>query len=286
MLSKHLTLTPCLYQLCGTFCCFSAAIWRKQLHFGLLSEHLLIKLGCVKHPKPITECARSTDGCSQTVKHAVQTHSSPLALEYRTLTRRRGSGTISFARLLTWFLKINHIYLKMMKGLESDQGHESMYERKHARESEKRVICSSSPQQKSACNGCCLTTLIVPCVDSPTLAFWSTRRTQPLMKESREVSYWTRDCFLIQGTLTILVNRNSIQVPAWDFFSIGILLGLIFKVNAQMPGKGFFFFILSLSLSHALSHSLSPFFVLSAFAGSSTHEVEKMGVILFHRIVP
>lgn len=58
-----------------------------------------------------------------------------------------------------------------MKGLESDQGHESTYEREPARESEKRVISSSSPQQKSACNGCCLTTLIVPCVDSPSLAF-------------------------------------------------------------------------------------------------------------------
>lgn len=177
----------------------------------------------------------------------------PLASKHGILTWKGGSGTISFAWLLTWFLRIVHIYLKMTKGLECDQGHE----RKHARASEKRVISSSSPQQKSACNGCCLTTLIVPCVDSQSLAFWCTRRTQPLMKASREVSYWTRDCFLIQGTLTILVNRNSIQVPAWDFFfSIGILLGLIFKVNAQMPGNGFFFF-----LSHAVSltHSLTLF---------------------------
>lgn len=142
----------------------------------------------------------------------------PLASEHGTLTRTGGSGTILFAWLLTWFLRIVHIYLKMMKGLESDRGHESLYERKHARTSEKRVISSSSPQHKSACNGWCLTTLIVPCVDSPSQAFWSTRHIQPLMKASREVSYWTRDCFLIQGTLTILVNRNSIQVPAWDFF--------------------------------------------------------------------
>lgn len=178
----------------------------------------------------------------------------PLASKHGILTWKGGSGTISFAWLLTWFLRIVHIYLKMTKGLECDQGHE----RKHARASEKRVISSSSPQQKSACNGCCLTTLIVPCVDSQSLAFWCTRRTQPLMKASREVSYWTRDCFLIQGTLTILVNRNSIQVPAWDFFfSIGILLGLIFKVNAQMPGKGFFFLSLSCCLTHSLTHSLS-----------------------------
>lgn len=174
----------------------------------------------------------------------------PLASVHGTLTRRRGSGIISFAWLLTWFLRIVHIYLKMMKGLESNRGQESTYKRKHARASEKRVISSSSSQQKAACNGCCLTTLIVPCVDSLSLAFWSTRHTQPLMKASREVSYWTRDCFLIQGTLTILVNGNSIQVPAWDFFFYRNLAGLNFQSECTDAKEGLFFL---LSPSHSLT---------------------------------
>lgn len=87
-----------------------------------------------------------------------------------------------------------------------------------------------------------LTTLIVPRVDSSIHSFWSTRRTLALIKACREVSYWTRDCFLIPSTLTILVNRTPIQLPAWAFFfPTGFLLGLIFKVNAQMPRKVFFF---------------------------------------------
>lgn len=86
-----------------------------------------------------------------------------------------------------------------------------------------------------------LTTLIVPRVDSSIHSFWSTRRTLALIKACREVSYWTQDCFLIPSTLTILVNRTPIQLPAWAFFFFltGFLLGLIFKVNAQMPRKAF-----------------------------------------------
>lgn len=78
--------------------------------------------------------------------------------------------------------------------------------------------------------------------DSSIPSFWGTRRTLVLTKACREVSYWTQDCFLIPDTLTILVNRAPIQLPAWTFFFFaGFLLGLIFKVNAQMPRKAFFF---------------------------------------------
>ena len=124
-----------------------------------------------------------------------------------------------------------------------------------------------------------LTTLIVPRVDSSIHSFWSTRRTLGLIKACREVSYWTQDCFLIPSTLTILVNRTPIQLPAWAFFfPTGFLLGLIFKVNAQMPRKAFSLSAppppspsTSPSLHTALPHSV---FVLEVHAKSNMREAE------------
>lgn len=126
-----------------------------------------------------------------------------------------------------------------------------------------------------------LTTLIVPRVDSSIHSFWSTRRTLALIKACREVSYWTRDCFLIPSTLTILVNRTPIQLPAWAFFfPTGFLLGLIFKVNAQMPRKGFFS---SLSTPHS-PHTALPLSVcvLVVHAKSNMREAETISGTLLH----
>ena len=129
--------------------------------------------------------------------------------------------------------------------LVADLSFQITFIQKRERESRRDIHQASA---NSALRGCSLTTLIVPCVDSSIHSFWTTRRALALIKECREVSYWTWDCFLIPGTLTILVNRNPIQLPAWAFFSIGFLLGLIFKVYAQMPGMAFSLF----SFSHSV----------------------------------
>ncbi len=125
---------------------------------------------------------------------------------------------ISFAWLLSWVSR-SHVFKK----------------RAGERRRYPASLCSLSSGRLHS-----LTTLIVPRVDSSIHSFWSTRRTLALIKACREVSYWTQDCFLIPSTLTILVNRTPIQLPAWAFFlPAGFLLGLIFKVNAQMPRKAF-----------------------------------------------
>lgn len=126
-----------------------------------------------------------------------------------------------------------------------------------------------------------LTSLIVPRVDSSIHSFWSTRRTLALIKACREVSYWTRDCFLIPSTLTILVNRTPIQLPAWAFFfSYRILAGLNFQSERTDAKEGFFS---SLSTPHS-PHTALPLSVcvLVVHAKSNMREAETISGTLLH----
>lgn len=128
---------------------------------------------------------------------------------------------ISFAWLLSWVSR-SHAFRKRA-------GEQLRYP---------ASVCSLSSRRLLS-----LTTLIVPCVDSSIHSFWSTRRTLALIKACREVSYWTRDCFLIPSTLTILVNRTPIQLPAWAFFfSYWILAGLNFQSERTDAKEAFFSF--------------------------------------------
>lgn len=168
---------------------------------------------------------------------------------------------ISFAWLLSWVSR-SHVFKK----------------RAGERRRYPASLCSLSSGRLLS-----LTTLIVPRVDSSIHSFWSTRRTLALIKACREVSYWTQDCFLIPSTLTILVNRTPIQLPAWAFFfPTGFLLGLIFKVNAQMPRKAFSLPPPSSHSPHtALPHSA---FVLEVHAKSNMREAETISGTLLHRL--
>ncbi len=55
-----------------------------------------------------------------------------------------------------------------------------------------------------------------------------------------KVSYWSRDCFIIQGTLTILDNRKATQVAAWAAVLWENLAGLNFQ--SECTGLSFSFF--------------------------------------------
>lgn len=127
-----------------------------------------------------------------------------------------------------------------------------------------------------------LITLIVPRVDSSIHSFWSTRHTLGLVKACGEVSYWTQDCFLIPGTLTILVNRTPIQLPAWAFFSCRILAGLNFQSECADAREGFFLFLPSLPPTP--TPSLEVTLVLEVHAKSNMREAEMISGTLFHRL--
>lgn len=131
---------------------------------------------------------------------------------------------ISFAWLLSWVSR-SHVFKK----------------RAGERRRYPASLCSLSSGRLLP-----LITLIVPRVDSSIHSFWSTRHTLGLVKACGEVSYWTQDCFLIPGTLTILVNRTPIQLPAWAFFSCRILAGLNFQSECADAREGFFLFLPSL----------------------------------------
>lgn len=137
-----------------------------------------------------------------------------------------------------------------------------------------------------------LTTLIVPRVDSSIHGFWSTRGTLGLIKACGEVSYWTQDCFLIPGTLTVLVNRTPIQLPAWAFFSYRILAGLNFQSERTDARKGFFSpchpaspHLPNSPYKHTWTHTLRCHtLVLEVYAKSSVHKAETISGTLLHRL--
>lgn len=105
--------------------------------------------------------------------------------------------------------------------------------------------------------------------DSSIPSFWGTRRTLVLTKACREVSYWTQDCFLIPDTLTILVNRAPIQLPAWTFFFFcRILAGLNFQSECTDAKESFFFFS---SCPPPPPHLILP---LSVHVESTMHEAK------------
>lgn len=80
-----------------------------------------------------------------------------------------------------------------------------------------------------------------------------------------KVSYWSRDCFIIQGTLTILVNRKATQVAAWAAVLWENLAG--FNFQSECTGLSFSFFPISHSAACVRSTCEERCWVSSFFTG-------------------